>query len=68
MFIMSQILLLHYKKSGKRVGIKPAGGISEPSAALDYFAIVKHVLGRDWLTSGLFRIGASRLADKLTTL
>ena len=58
----------HYNKTGKKVGIKPAGGISEPKQALEYFLIVKEMLGPEWLTPGLFRIGASRLADNLAMI
>jgi deoxyribose-phosphate aldolase len=32
---------------------------------VQYFTIVKEVLGEDWLTNEYFRIGASRLANNL---
>ncbi len=54
-----------FKAEGKRVGIKPAGGISTPGEALNYFLLVKEVLGEKWLNKDLFRIGASRLAGNL---
>lgn len=57
-----------YQATGKKVGIKPAGGIAEPQDALLYYALVDNVLGKEWLTPSLFRIGASRLADKLVGL
>lgn len=50
---------------GVRIGIKPAGGISSPEEALVYYALVKGVLGDEWLNKDLFRIGASRLAGKV---
>ncbi len=50
---------------GAKIGIKPAGGISTPDEALVYYALVKSVLGNDWLNKDLFRIGASRLAGKV---
>jgi deoxyribose-phosphate aldolase len=53
------------KRTGRRVGIKPAGGISTASQALAYAAVVKAVLGEEWIHPGLFRIGASRLANCL---
>lgn len=53
------------KKTGRKVGIKPAGGINTSEQALDYASIVKGVLGEEWLHPGLFRIGASRLANNL---
>jgi len=50
---------------GTKIGIKPAGGISTPEEALVYYALVKNVLGDEWLNKDLFRIGASRLAGKV---
>ncbi|MFC0875194.1 deoxyribose-phosphate aldolase [Saccharicrinis sp. FJH2] len=51
------------EKSGKKIGIKPAGGISTTEEALLYYTIVKEVLGKEWLNNKFFRIGASRLAN-----
>jgi len=53
------------EKTGRKVGIKPAGGISTSEQALAYVSIVKGVLGEEWLDPGLFRIGASKLANNL---
>ncbi len=53
------------QKTGRKVGIKPAGGISTSEQALAYASIVKGVLGEEWLDPGLFRIGASKLANNL---
>ena len=53
------------EKTGRKVGIKPAGGISTTKHALEYASIVKGVLGDEWLDPDLFRIGASRLANNL---
>ncbi|MGA2822381.1 MAG: deoxyribose-phosphate aldolase [Bacteroidales bacterium] len=63
--IMLKVIREHYKKTGKKTGIKPAGGISEPKQALQYYLLTKRILGTDWLNKNLFRIGASRLADGL---
>jgi deoxyribose-phosphate aldolase len=63
--IMLEVIREQFQKSGKRTGIKPAGGISEPEQALKYYKLVEQVLGTDWLNKNLFRIGASRLADGL---
>jgi len=54
-----------YEKTGEKIGIKAAGGIAEPDDALVYYNLVKGVLGDEWLKKDLFRIGASRLANKL---
>jgi len=64
-YIMSQAIKVFYNKTGKPVGIKPAGGISTAEDALSYYAIIREVLGDQWLNSSLFRIGASRLANDL---
>ena len=64
-YIMCQSIRDHYEKTGKMIGIKPAGGISDPDVVLDYFLLVKHLLGESWLNKNYFRIGASRLADHI---
>lgn len=64
-YIMCKAIAAFYKETGKKIGIKPAGGISTSSEALVYYTIVKKILGKDWLNSELFRIGASRLANNL---
>ncbi len=55
----------HFKKTGIKSGIKAAGGISTPEIALNYYKLVSAILGADWLNNEHFRIGASRLIDKL---
>jgi deoxyribose-phosphate aldolase len=66
-WIMAHAIKAHYLKTGKKTGLKPAGGIVTASDALIYYAIVKEVLGEAWLTPALFRLGASRLANNLLT-
>ena len=66
-FVMAEAIKEFFNKTGKMIGIKPAGGISDSDTALKYFAVVKHVLGDKWLSPELFRIGASSLANKLLT-
>lgn len=63
--VMCQAIMDFYSKTGKKIGIKPAGGISSVSDAYTYYTIVKSVLGDDWLDTERFRIGASRLANQL---
>ncbi len=63
--IMLETIKEFYEKTGVMIGIKAAGGISEPDDAIRYYLLVKHVLGVQWLSPKYFRIGASRLADKL---
>ena len=68
MIIMCQAILDYYNRTGKRIGIKPAGGISDPETAVLYYSIVKEILGEEWLNPERFRIGASRLANGLLAL
>ena len=63
--IMLDTIKEYHEHTGKKIGIKPAGGISEPGEAMLYYTLVKEVLGEEWLDKAFFRIGASRLADKL---
>lgn len=55
----------HHEKTGRKVGFKAAGGVRTPEEAALYYTIVEEILGREWLTPALFRIGASGLADNL---
>jgi deoxyribose-phosphate aldolase len=63
--VMLEVIAEHFKATGKKIGIKPAGGISTPDQALVYYALVHNKLGEEWLKKDLFRIGASRLADAI---
>ncbi len=64
-YIMTQAIGDYYNITKRKVGIKPAGGISSTDDALLYMAIIKKNLGEEWLNNKLFRIGASRLANSL---
>lgn len=63
--IMLQAIADHYKRTGKKVGMKPAGGIRTAKQAIHYLCMVKETLGEDWLTPDLFRFGASALVNDL---
>lgn len=65
MLIMLDTIKEYFEKTGKKIGIKPAGGISEVEDAIIYYSLVKEVLGSLWLSKKHFRIGASRLADNI---
>ena len=64
-WIMTNCIRRFYEKTGKKIGFKPAGGIVSPDDALTYYAIVKKILGDEWLEPSLFRLGASRVANNL---
>src|ERR1051326_1172851 len=61
--VMLEAIRDFYYKTGKMVGMKPAGGISKSKLALHYLVMVKEVLGEDWLNNQWFRFGASSLAN-----
>ncbi|MEA1898496.1 MAG: deoxyribose-phosphate aldolase [Bacteroidota bacterium] len=63
--VMTLAISEFYRLTGKKTGIKPAGGISSNEDALIYFHIVKTILGKSWLNKSLFRLGASRLTNQL---
>ena len=63
--VMCEAIKEYYQETGRKVGFKAAGGIDTVKKALAYYTIVKEVLGEEWLNNGLFRIGASRLANQL---
>jgi len=53
----------HFDRTGKMVGMKPAGGISTSKLALHNLVMVNEILGEAWLTNEWFRFGASSLAN-----
>lgn len=64
-YVMCQAIKEYYEQTGNKIGFKPAGGINSVNDALVYYTIVKEVLGEEWLTNKLFRLGTSRLANLL---
>ncbi|HXM79361.1 MAG TPA: deoxyribose-phosphate aldolase [Thermoanaerobaculia bacterium] len=63
--VMLEAIRDYYLATGRRVGMKPAGGIKTSKQALHLLVLVKETLGDAWLTPDLFRIGASTLANDL---
>ncbi len=55
----------HYHKTGKMIGMKPAGGISSAKSALQYLVMLHETLGNKWLNNEWFRFGASSLANDI---
>lgn len=64
-YVMCEAIKQYYAQTGRRVGLKVAGGVSKAQNAIRYLTIVNHVLGREWLTPYYFRIGASQLMDDM---
>ena len=63
--VMCKAAKAYYEQTGNKVGIKVAGGVRTPADAVKYYCIVKSVLGEEWLTRDLYRIGASSAANNL---
>lgn len=64
-WVMLTCIKEHFETTGKRIGFKAAGGISDPLQAYLYIKLVEKILGKEWLNNSLFRIGASRLVDRI---
>lgn len=62
-YVMCKCIGEYYQKTGRKVGFKAAGGVRSTEDAVAYYTLVKEVLGDEWLTPELFRIGASSLAN-----
>jgi len=63
--VMLEQIRIWSETTGKPVGIKPSGGISTPETALIYYRLVESILGPAWLTKERFRLGASKLVERL---
>ena len=59
--VMIRMIREFYEFSGKKIGFKPAGGISTAKNVLDYLILMYEELGSEWINPNLFRIGASSL-------
>lgn len=64
-YVMCECIAKYYKATGKKIGFKPAGGISSAADALCYYSIVSSILGKDWLNKEYFRFGVSRVANSI---
>ena len=64
-YVMCECIAKYYEATGKKIGFKPAGGISSAADALCYYSIVSSILGKEWLNKDLFRFGVSRVANNL---
>jgi deoxyribose-phosphate aldolase len=63
--VMLEAIRDFYWRTGKRIGMKPAGGIRTAKQAVHYLVMLRETLGREWLTPKLFRFGASSLANDI---
>ena len=59
--VMLRMIRDFYNKTGKKIGFKPAGGISTSKSVLEFLILVAEELGFEWINPKLLRIGASSL-------
>jgi deoxyribose-phosphate aldolase len=52
-----------HEETGRKVGMKAAGGIRTAKQAVQYLVVLHETLGPEWLTPDLFRFGASSLLN-----
>jgi len=64
-YVMLDAIKDYYLKTGKMIGMKPAGGISNAKLALHYLVMLNEVLGEKWMNKNYFRFGASSLLNDL---
>ena len=63
--VMLEAIRDFHHLTGMRVGMKPAGGVSNAKLALAYLVVLYETLGGEWMTPDLFRIGASSLLNDI---
>ncbi|WP_457089377.1 deoxyribose-phosphate aldolase [Microvirga sp. P5_D2] len=61
----AEIMLNAIKASGRKVGLKPSGGIRNVADAKAYLDLADRIMGQGWATPKTFRIGASSVYDTL---
>lgn len=63
--VMLEAIRDFYYATGKKIGMKPAGGIATAKIALQNLVVLRETLGQAWMNPDLFRIGASKLANDI---
>lgn len=61
--VMLEAIRDYFYATGKKIGMKPAGGIRNAKQALQYLVVLNETLGDAWLTPELFRFGVSTLLN-----
>lgn len=54
-----------YRMTGKKIGLKPAGGVRTVNDAIQWMILLKETLGDEYLNPSMFRFGASGLLDDI---
>lgn len=64
-YTLCKVIKTYHEVSGRKIGLKVSGGVRTAEEAVAYYSIVKEILGEEWLTKDLFRIGASSLVGDI---
>ncbi len=59
--VMLRMIRHFYQMTGKKIGFKPAGGISTAKTVIEFLILVMEELGHEWINPKYLRIGASSL-------
>ncbi|MEM7040975.1 MAG: deoxyribose-phosphate aldolase, partial [Bacteroidota bacterium] len=63
--VMLEAIRDFYYATGKKIAMKPAGGIRDSKLATRYLVMLRETLGNGWMSNEWFRFGASSLANDL---
>ncbi len=63
--VMLEAIRDFHQRTGRIVGMKPAGGIRTAKDAISYLVVLYETMGPRWMTPDLFRFGASSLLNDL---
>lgn len=66
-YVMCSAIKEYHALTGQYIGFKAAGGIKTTAEAIDFYTVVRELLGEDYIKQDLFRIGTSRLANLLVS-
>lgn len=66
-YVMCSAIKEYHALTGQYIGFKAAGGIKTTAETIDFYTVVRELLGEDYIKQGLFRIGTSRLANLLVS-
>lgn len=66
-YVMCSAIKEYHALTGQYIGFKAAGGIKTTAEAIDFYTVVRELLGEDYIKQSLFRIGTSRLANLLVS-
>lgn len=66
-YVMCRTIKEYYELTGTKIGFKAAGGIKNVDEAVQFYTVVREILGEDYIKEGYFRIGTSRLANLLVS-